>query len=349
MLSRVWHERYQRASRSSARGAIGQYGLIGLTWLAGLSCGGVAHREPSGSGGATASAGTAASTPRGGSGGVIGDAGSAPTNAGASSEEAVAGGGGGNCLQLELEPPATCHSDADCQGFCAPEGCGPALVCVNGVWVSGGPVECPAECEMWPAGCGGTQELDAQLTQQVCVAVLAIDGSSGAISQFMLDCGEPKVTTASEALASLLPMSSVNWGGADPIGVVGSSRLYAFQVGSSAERHTAYVSADTGHLLLIVDRPGSGAPGTVRSSLTSRAAGELGMFCEPAATTLPVALDPSESVDLARATESILATGLLQALKRNFRIVGPLLVTAVDAAPSQFLVFVTATGPAVPK
>jgi hypothetical protein len=99
------------------------------------------------------------------------------------------------------------------------------------------------------------------------------------------------------------------------------------------QRHTAYVSANTGHPLLIVDRPGSGAPGTVRSSLTSRSTDELGISCEPAAKTLRVALDPSESVDLALATEAVLATGLLQALKRNFQSVGPLVVTAVDAVP----------------
>jgi len=220
---------------------------------------------------------------------------------------------------------------------------------MNGVWVSVASTQCRADCEMWPAGCGGTQELDAQFVRQVCVAVLAIDGSTGKINQFIEDCGDAKVTTAAEALAPLLPMSSVNWSGAVPVGVASSSQLYAFQVSSGAQRHTAYVSANTGHLLLIVDRPESGAPGSIRSSLTSRAVGELGMSCAPAATTLPVALDPAESVGLAVATEAVLATGLLQALRRNFESVGPLVVTAMDAAPSQLLVFVTGTGLVVPK
>ena len=220
---------------------------------------------------------------------------------------------------------------------------------MNGVWVSGDPLACRADCGMWPAGCGGTQELDAELEQPVCVAVLAVDGSSGAVSHFIMDCGDAKVTTASQALAPLLPISSVNWSGAVAIGAVGASQLYAFQVNSGAQRHTAYVSAHTGHLLLIVDRPESGAPASVWSSFTSRSAGELGMSCNPAATTRSVALDPAESVDLARATEAVLATGLLQALKRNFQSVGPLVVTAVDTVPSQLLVFVTAAELVVPK
>jgi len=202
---------------------------------------------------------------------------------------------------------------------------------------------------MWPAGCGGTQHLDAQFAQPVCVAVLAIDRSSGAISQFMLDCGAARAPTASEALAPLLPISAVNWSGAVPIAAASSSRLYAFQVSSSTALHTAYVSAETGNLLLIVDRPGSGAPDIVHTGLISRSTDQLGMSCEPAAQTKPIALHPAESVDLALATESILATGLLQALKRRFQNVGPPVVTAVDAVPSQFLVFITASEFVVPR
>src|SRR5437016_6134131 len=132
--------------------ALARFGFIGLSWLAGVSCGGSARSDSSGRGGATTSAGASASASPGGSagatsdaggatsdaGGATSDAGDAPTNAGSSSQAAAAGTNGG-CPELGIVLPAPCHSDADCQGFCGPELCGPTLVCENGAWLPGGP------------------------------------------------------------------------------------------------------------------------------------------------------------------------------------------------------------------
>jgi hypothetical protein len=197
---------------------------------------------------------------------------------------------------------------------------------------------------MWPAACGDTAALDSHFEPEACVVIVSIDGATGVIADYAVDCGDARAPTAEEAQAPLLPLSSVNWSTATLIGDASVSQLYAFQVNTGAQRHTAYVSAITGHVLMMADRLGAGTPGEIRSGLERYPASELGAQCEPVVKLRSVALDPSEAASLVLAEQALLATGLLPALWTRFEAVGPLVVAAIDDTNSRLLVFVTATG-----
>jgi len=231
-----------------------------------------------------------------------------------------------------------CSADEYCEKACAPSACG----------CSGGQLVCTADCrnlcKPLATECVAANEaFTEQLSGEHCTTMVRLSGDGSEVLGYAVNCGASTPTSEEDALNVLLPMSSINWGGATPVGEPMSTGVYAFKNTWAQALYTGFISATTRRLLAITQAPMDATMGAVRVPTAWRDGAELGSSCATD-RALPVVVFAIDGTDFFPAVPgaSLLKTGLIDALRAKFRSVGPVAITNVDPQQTELLAFVSA-------